>query len=132
MSVEIVLDIDTVWKDVVCFVDNTIPYVHGEFTTQEVKDRLLANEYNLMVIKNDGVIIGAIVFSTHVIAGKKTAFFVVGAGKNISTSDVWQDVITVLGSLGYSYIEAAMRDSTLRLWSKLGFEKKYNMAGVNI
>ena len=132
MSVEIVLDTDSVWKDVVGFVDNTVPYAHGEFTTQDVRNGLLVNEYNLMVIKNDGVIIGAVIFRTCIIADKKTAFFIALAGKNISTSSVWQDITTLLKSLGYTYVEAGMRDSMLRLWSKMGFEKKYNMAGVNI
>jgi hypothetical protein len=132
MTVEIVLNTADVWKDVVGFVDNTIPYVHGEFTTQDVRDRLLANEYNLMVIKNDSTIIGVIIFSTQIVAGKKTAFIIVTAGRHITTSGIWQDVKTLFSSLGFVYIEAGMRDSTLRLWSKLGFKKKYNMAGVNI
>jgi len=132
MSVEVVLDIDSVWKDVVGFVDSAIPYVHGEFTTQDIRDRLLFNEYNLMVIKNDGVVIGVIIFSTQIVAGKKTAFIVVTAGRNITTNDTWRDVKMLFSALDYTYIEAGMRDSTLRLWSKLGFRKKYNMVGVEI
>lgn len=132
MSVEVVLDVEPVWNDVVKYIDSTIPYVHDEFSTAEIKDKLLCGEYNLLVIKDNTNIIGVIVFNTQIVAGKKTAFFVIGAGRNISTSAVWNDIKMLLNNLGYEYIEAAMRDSTLRLWSKLGFEKKYNMAGVNI
>lgn len=132
MSVEVVLDVEPVWNDVVKYIDSTIPYVHDEFSTAEIKDKLLCGEYNLLVIKDNTNIIGVIVFNTQIVAGKKTAFLIIGAGRFITTFTVWNDLKMLLKSLGYVYIEAAMRDSTLRLWSKLGFEKKYNMAGVNI
>lgn len=132
MSVEVVLDVEPVWNDVVKYIDSTIPYVHDEFSTAEIKDKLLCGEYNLLVIKNNTNIIGVIVFNTQIVAGKKTAFIVVTAGRHITTPTIWSELKMLLNNLGYVYIEAAMRDSTLRLWSKLGFEKKYNMAGVNI
>jgi hypothetical protein len=132
MKFEVVLDIDSVWDDVVGFIDSTIPYVHGEFTTQDVKDKLLDNEYNLIVISNDDNIIGAIVFSTHFVANKNTAFIIITAGRHITNDDAWQKLKTLFSNLGYEYIEAGMRDSTMRLWSKLGFKKKYNIVGVDI
>lgn len=132
MSVDVVLDVESVWDDVVGFIDSTIPYVHNEFDTTFIKDKLLCGEYNLITIKNNNSVIGVIVFNTQIVAGKKTAFIVVTAGKHITNNVIWQKLKVLLKSLGYVYIEAAMRDSTLRLWSKLGFEKKYNMAGVNI
>jgi|TARA_R110000782_G_scaffold19349_4_gene52898 hypothetical protein len=132
MSVEVVLDIDSVWSEVVSYIDRVIPYVHNDFTTQDVREKLLSNEYNLILFKDKEQVIGVVVFSTEVIAHKKSAFIVVIAGKHITNDKMWVDLKTLFSSLGYVYIEAAMRDSTLRLWSKLGFKKKYNMAGVNI
>lgn len=132
MSVELVLNVEVVWDDIVKYIDNTIPYVHDEFSTADIKDKLFCGEYNLILIKDSTDIIGVIVFNTQIVAGKKTAFIVVTSGRHITTISIWNELKTLLNNLGYVYIEAAMRDSTLRLWSKLGFEKKYNMAGVNI
>lgn len=132
MSLELVTDVDAIWSDVSKYIDAVIPYVYGEFTTQEIKERLDSKRYSLIVFKDKQKLIGVIVFTTQIIAKKKSAFILIASGKNITTDLHWSELVTLFKKFGYVYVEAAMRDSTLRLWSSLGFEKKYNIAGVNI
>jgi hypothetical protein len=132
MSLELVTDVDAVWSDVSKYIDSVVPYVHEDFTTQDIKEGLASKTYNLIVFKDEEKLIGVIVFMSQTIAKKKSAFILIASGKNITTDLHWSELVTLFKKLGYKYVEAAMRDSTLRLWSSLGFKKKYNIAGVNI
>lgn len=132
MSLALAFNIEDIWEDIEKYVASVIPYVHGEFTVADIKAKLVSNTYNLVVFKERDSCIGIIVFSTQLIAGKKAAFILIAAGRAITTKQHWAELKALLSSYEYKYVEAAMRDSTLRLWSSLGFKKKYNVAGVNL
>ena len=83
----------------------------------------------IYVIDNNGVIVGCLVYN---ILPTNKAFIFAAVGKHITTKDNWRQFIEILRNDGVIGVEAAMRDSVLRLWNRLGFVKKYNIAEVSL
>jgi hypothetical protein len=62
----------------------------------------------------------------------RVAFITCLAGEGMTTEDNWKQLKDICKKDGATLIEAAMRPSTFRLWSRLGFEEKYLIAEVKL
>lgn len=133
MLFEIVLDIDAYWTQSKPFIENAIIHSCNELDIDDILQNLKDGNLNLAIIKNeDEVIIGAMIIQSFIRNKQRIGFILAAGGKQITTTKHWESFKSYMKSLGFSYIEGAMRDSTLRLWSRLGFKKKYSIAGVEI
>lgn len=102
-------------------------FTGGDFSVEDIVDRVNKGQWQAVYITNEKEEkLGTIVF----LVVKNRAFIFATTGQNITTQQNWKDVKDFFKSLGATKIEAAMRDSALRLWKRLGFSKKYNIAEV--
>lgn len=98
----------------------------GDFSVEDIVERVNSKRWKAFYIVNDKERIGIIVY----IVRNAVAYIFASTGKNITTEQHWIKVKEFFKAEGATKIEAAMRDSTLRLWQRLGFSKKYNIAEV--
>lgn len=122
MSVEKTEEIS---KEVVA---NMQGFTGGDFSVEDIVHRVNNKQWKAFYIVNDKERIGIIVY----IVRNAVAYIFAATGKHITTEQHWVEVKEFFRNEGATKIEAAMRDSTLRLWQRLGFSKKYNVAEVFI
>ena len=102
-------------------------FTGGDFSVEDIVKNVNEQRWKALSLKSfNGDKIGIIVYTIK----NMTAFIFATTGKNITTKQHWDEVRSFLKNKGAIKIEAAMRDSTLRLWKRLGFRKKYNIAEV--
>lgn len=102
-------------------------FTGGDFSVEDIVDRVNKGQWQAAYITNEKKEkLGTIVF----LVVNCRAFIFATTGKNITTQQNWKDVKNFFKSLGAAKIEAAMRDSTLRLLKRFGFSKKYNIVEI--
>jgi hypothetical protein len=108
-------------------VSSIASHTGGDFTVEDVVENVKRGIWKALRVYDGDVQTGAVIYNVF---PNKMAFIFVIVGKLITTEDNWKELQTILKEDGAIKIEAAMRDSTLRLWSRIGFTKKYNVAEV--
>jgi hypothetical protein len=108
-------------------VSSIASHTGGDFTVEDVVENVKRGIWKALRVYDGDVQTGAVIYNVF---PNKIAFIFVIVGKLITTEDNWKELQTILKEDGAIKIEAAMRDSTLRLWSRIGFTKKYNVAEV--
>ena len=62
----------------------------------------------------------------------RVAFILATGGKGIANKETWAQLKRIFVENGATTVEASMRPSAYRLWRKLGFQSKYQVAGVTL
>lgn len=121
-----------VWPLVEGFISSALEHAKGDYTLEAVKIYLVTGQWLLLVAVNDDGVQGAatVMFSSR--PNDRVAFVVTAGGRFVSDDDTFAHLKMALQSLGATCIEAAVRESTARLWSRHGFEEKYRIVGVKI
>jgi hypothetical protein len=108
------------------------PHNKGEYTLSQMKLKLTSGDWWLLTVTEGETIIGALAMVYQNRANDRVAFITCLAGADMTTGDNWAQLQAICKKDGATMVEAAMRPSTLRLWSRLGFEEKYLIAGVKL
>jgi hypothetical protein len=121
-----------VWPMVETHLAAALEFAKGDYTLESVKVMLVTGQWLLLVAVDDEGLKGAatVVFSSR--PHDRVAFVTLIGGKLISNEDTFEQLKTLLRSLGATCIEGAARDSIARLWTRYGFEEKYKIVGVKI
>lgn len=116
------------WPDVEKFFASVVEHSGGEWTLDQAKSDILTGRWGLIVVVDESIV-GAIAYTYQNRRNSRTAFISALAGRAITTDDNWVQLKAIFAADGATEVEAAMRPSTLRLWSRLGFKDKYQIAG---
>jgi len=108
------------------------PHNKGEYTLDQIKMKLGLGDWWMLTVAEGEAIIGALAMVYQNRANDRVAFITCLAGEGMTTDDNWAQLQAICKKDGATMIEAAMRPSTFRLWSRLGFEEKYLIAGVKL
>ena len=108
------------------------PHTKGDYTLDQIKLKIGVGDWWLIAVTEGETIIGALSMFYQNRANDRVAFITCLAGADMTTDDNWAQLQTIFKTDGATFIEAAMRPSTFRLWSRLGFEEKYLIAGVKL
>jgi hypothetical protein len=108
------------------------PHTKGDYTLDQIRMKLGVGDWWLITFTEGETIIGAMSMHYENRANARVAFITCLAGDGMTTDDNWVQLRDICKKDGATMIEAAMRPSTFRLWSRLGFEEKYLIAGVKL
>lgn len=106
------------------------PFTKGDYSLEQMRGKLFQNHWGLIVFVEDNQIIGALGVFYENRLNHRVAFIPALGGENITNPDNWEQLKKLFAHNGATYVEAAMRPATFRLWDGLGFTEKYRVAGV--
>jgi hypothetical protein len=108
------------------------PHTKGDYTLEQIKLKLGVGDWWLLIVTEGETIIGSLSMFYQNRPNDRVAFITCLAGDGMTTEDNWAQLKDICKKDGATLIEAAMRPSTFRLWSRLGFEEKYLIAEVKL
>jgi len=108
------------------------PHTKGDYTLEQIKLKLGVGDWWLLTVIEGETIIGSLSMFYQNRPNARVAFITCLAGEGMTTDDNWAQLKDICKKDGATLIEAAMRPSTFRLWSRLGFKEKYLIAEVNL
>ena len=108
------------------------PHTKGDYTLDQIRMKLGEGDWWLVTFTEGEAIIGAMSMHYENRANARAAFITCMAGDGMTTDDNWAQLQAICKKDGATMIEAAMRPSTFRLWSRLGFGEKYLIAEVKL
>lgn len=108
------------------------PHTKGDYTLDQIKLKIGVGDWWLITFTEGETIIGAMSMFYENRANARVAFITCLAGDGMTTDDNWAQLQAICKKDGATMIEAAMRPSTFRLWSRLGFAEKYLIAEVKL
>ena len=108
------------------------PHTKGDYTLDQIRLKLGVNDWALVVAKEGDEIVGALSVVYQNRPNARVAFITCLGGESVTTDENWAQLQAIFKADGATLVEAAMRPSTFRLWSRLGFEEKYLIAEVKL
>jgi hypothetical protein len=108
------------------------PHTKGDYTLDQIRLKLGEGNWWLITATENGVIVGALSMFYQNRANARVAFITCLGGESVTTDENWSQLQDIFKKDGATLVEAAMRPSTFRLWSRLGFEEKYLIAEVKL
>jgi hypothetical protein len=108
------------------------PHTKGDYTLDQIRLKLGVNDWALVVAKEGNAIVGALSVVYQNRPNARVAFITCLGGESVTTDENWSQLQNIFKKDGATLVEAAMRPSTFRLWSRLGFEEKYLIAEVKL
>ena len=120
------------WPLVEKYFAAVVPHAKGDYTLDQMRLKLGVGDWWLITVTEGEAIIGALAMVYQNRANDRVAFITCLAGEGMTTEDNWAQLQDICKKDGATMIEAAMRPSTFRLWSRLGFEEKYLIAEVKL
>jgi hypothetical protein len=115
------------------YIAESVAHSNGDLELAEVKWRLLSEEYLLFVaFAESGAVRGAAVVSIYNRINDRVAYVVGIGGYLIVKRSLFSLFSTALKNLGATCIEGHVRDSLLRLYNRVGFEKKSTAIKLDI
>jgi hypothetical protein len=118
------------WPAVAHFFELVVPHNTGDFTLEQIKGKICTGAWNLIVALDGDKFTGALGVVYENRLNNRVAFIPALAGDGVTTQENWEQLKAIFARNGATYIEAAMRPATLRLWQSLGFSEKYRIAGT--
>lgn len=103
-----------------------------DYTVEQVRTLVCTGQWVLLVATDEGVIHGAATVEFNNRPSKRVAFITTIGGRLISSRDTFSQLKMTLEAFGATHIEGAARESIARLWSRYGFEPRYQVVGVKI
>ena len=120
------------WPLVEKYFADVEPHTKGDYTLDQIRLKLGVGDWWLITVTEGETIIGALSMVYENRANARVAFITCLAGEGMTTENNWSQLQAICKKDGATMIEAAMRPSTFRLWSRLGFEEKYLIAEVKL
>lgn len=120
------------WPKVEKYFAAVEPHNKGEYTLDQIRMKLGVGDWWLITFTEGDTIIGALSMVYQNRANARVAFITALGGEGVTTDDNWEQLTTIFKQHGATTVEAGMRQSTLRLWSRLGFEEKYLIAEAKL
>lgn len=120
------------WHLVGAYLAAALQYAHGDITLDQLRSDLSTNRMSLYKWLHGGRVTGAaaVVFQNK--HNARVAFVVAIGGKDIFKQDAWDQFCELLRRNGATKVAGAMRDSMIRLTSRVGFKKKYTIAEADL
>jgi len=110
------------------FLAPALEYSNGEYTLDQVRLFVNQNSWALIVATDEtGRLVGAMTISFMNMPNTRVAYVTCTGGKMICNEDTLAQLKRIVRAMGATKIQAAGRDSVVRLLSQLGFKKIYTV-----
>lgn len=115
-----------VWPDVEPFIERSCKDSGDIVTTTEIKLKVLNGEWDMIVVFDEetDAIEGVVVVHVYNRLNDRVAFVTAISGKFITNGYSFERLKELLSVMGANCIEGNVRDSVLKLLTKMGFVKK--------
>ena len=120
------------WPLVEDFIKWGLVHSQGDYTIEQVKASLASGQWMLVVAVDGTEVYGAMTISFFNRPNDRVAFITTVGGKNIINDDTFAQLKNLVAAFGATYIEAAGRESVMRMLEHQGFKEKYRIAGVKL
>lgn len=120
------------WPLVEDFIKSGLAYSQDDYTLEQVKASVASGQWMLVVAVDGAEIYGAMTISFFNRPNDRVAFITTVGGKNIINDDTFVQLKNLVVAFGATYIEAAGRESVVRMLERQGFKEKYRIAGVKL
>ena len=120
------------WPLVEDFIRSGLAYSQDDYTLEQVKASVASGQWMLVVAVDGAEIYGAMTISFFNRPNDRVAFITTVGGKNIINDDTFVQLKNLVVAFGATYIEAAGRESVVRMLERQGFKEKYRIAGVKL
>lgn len=122
------------WPEAKPFIEKAVPYAHGEVTIAHLEEALMNGLTRLITIREDGVMIAAVILSIHHYPAKKVCqvSYAGGDGMDKWAKQGFPVVIEVARAAGAKSILVQGRRGWLRELKQYGFEEYSTLIGMEI
>lgn len=125
--------VHTIWGRVEEILTPAMQYSQGDYTLEQIKVLITTGQWMLLVVTNEAeTITGACTITFFNRPNDRVAFMTTASGRGVINNDVFDQLTNLVKSFGATYIEAACRESMVRLLERQGFKEKYRIVGVKI
>jgi hypothetical protein len=121
-----------IWSTIAPYIDRALQYTN-DYNLDQVKVFLTTGSWILLVAVDDlqqihGV--ATVAFQNGV--NDRTAIITTTGGKNIVNNNVFEQVLMILRKMGATRVQIYTRDSAIRLYQKIGLEKKATLMEIKL
>jgi hypothetical protein len=121
-----------IWLTIAPYIDRALQYTN-DYNLDQVKVFLTTGSWILLVAVDDlqqihGV--ATVAFQNGV--NDRTAIITTTGGKNIVNNNVFEQVLMILRKMGATRVQIYTRDSAIRLYQKIGLEKKATLMEIKL
>jgi hypothetical protein len=121
-----------VWPMAEPFIEEALVHSCGDYTVDQAKTLVAIGAWTLLVAVDDAGVNGAATVSFSNRPNDRVAFITAMGGQFVVNKNSVAELKQVLGNVGATCIEGAVRTSMARLLSQNGFTEKYKVVGVKI
>jgi hypothetical protein len=120
------------WPQVEQFIDAALTH-QDDYNIEHVKVFVTDGTWVLIVaIDDDSVIHGAATVQFYNRPSDRVAFVVTTGGRMIVNQETFDQFSALLKAFGATYVECAARESTARLYERVGMKEKYRVVGAKL
>jgi hypothetical protein len=120
------------WPKVEEFFAKVAAHSSQSYSLEQMRTEIFMNRWALLIAERDGQVIGAMSMQYQNRMNERVAFIFTTGGKGIATPETWAQVARIFKANGATATEGGMRPSAYRLWRRLGFTAKYQVAGMKL
>lgn len=125
--------VNRIWPIAEPFIASALRHSHNEYTVEAVKVLVSLGQWSLIVALDDEMNIhGAATVSYFNRPNDRVAFVTTVGGRLIANENIAAQLYDIFRANGATTVEAAARDSAVRLWKKLGLQKKYSIISASL
>lgn len=123
--------VNRVWPLAESFIAQSVKHSNGELTLQEEQINVIRGiDVLYIALDADGQPQGAATVNYFNRTDNRVALVTNIAGKFLADKDTFSQFCDLLRARGATCIEGSVRDSLLRLWARLGAQKKTTMIQI--
>jgi hypothetical protein len=121
-----------IWSTIAPYIERALQYT-DDYSLDQVKVFLTTGSWVLLVAVDDlqqihGV--ATVAFQNGV--NDRTAIITTLGGKDVVNSNVFEQVLTILRKIGATRVQIYTRDSAIKLYKKVGLEKKATLMEIKL
>ena len=114
------------WHLVEKFIEDALKWGEDDYTIEQARQNIAEGKWMLVVaIDEQQAIHGAAAINLYNMPNARIAFVVAIGGKLISSPETYEQLCSLVKSLGATRIRGVARESIARLWKRYGFEERY-------
>tara|TARA_R110000868_G_scaffold42547_1_gene143792 strand:+ start:1138 stop:1551 length:414 start_codon:yes stop_codon:yes gene_type:complete len=125
--------VNQLWPSVEGYIAAAMEHAAGDYTVEDARVMVTQGSWTLIVAMDDArTLQGAAIVFYFNRPSERVGFIVAMGGKLITNKSAMAQLEGILRSNGATFIEAAGRESMVRLCSRYGMKPKYTIIGRNL
>lgn len=120
------------WPQVESFIAKAEKHGGGDYNMDQIRMYLNLGLWWLVVVTKDNQLIGAVTGNFINMPNDRVAFITTTGGEELCNEDAFNQLKHILKTQGATKVQAACRESMVRLLQKIGFSPRYTVVETSI